>query len=250
MRVQDKVAIVTGAGSGIGRAIALRLAAEGARVVAADINEDGARETVAQIEQAGGRALAVRCNVADTAEARDLVEHTASTWGTVDILVNNAGITRDAILPKMTEAMWDAVLDVNLKSLYNCTRPALRYMKAQRSGRIVSISSRAYMGNYGQANYASTKGGVVGFTRALALEVGPYGINVNAIAPGYIDTPMTQGTVGDRIEQYMLTSALRMIGQPRHIADVVVFLCSPEADYITGQTLSVCGGRSIGQQVF
>lgn len=250
MRIDEKVAVVTGAGSGIGRGIAVRLASAGAKVVVADIDADAAGTTADEISDGGGEALATGCNVALAADAGAMIEEAVERFGSVDVLVNNAGITRDAIVPKMTEEMWDAVLAVNLGGVFNCSKVAVGVMKRQGSGKIVNISSRAYLGNYGQANYSATKGAVVGFTRALALEVGPHGIRVNAIAPGYIDTPMTRATVGERVEQYKLTSPLRSVGLPADIAEAVLFLASSSSDYITGETLSVGGGRNIGQQPF
>ncbi|MPZ24828.1 MAG: glucose 1-dehydrogenase [Dehalococcoidia bacterium] len=250
MRIDDKVAVVTGAGSGIGEGIALRLAEAGGALVVADIDLDAARATAAKISDQGGEAMPVACNVASTEDARAMIDGALNRFGSVDVLVNNAGIARDAIVPKMTEEMWDAVLAVNLGGVFNCTKFAVTAMKRQCSGRIVNISSRAYLGNYGQANYSATKGAIVGFTRALALEVGPFGIRVNAIAPGYIDTPMTRATVGDSVEQYKLTSPLRTVGSPADIAEAVLFLAASPSDYITGETLSVGGGRSIGQQPF
>jgi len=240
-----RTAIVTGAGSGIGAAIALRLGAEGANVVVSDINLDTAEARVAEIQKSGGAALAVKANVVNGAEVSDMVEKTIAVFGRVDILVNNAGLARDMRITKMSEEDWDIVVDVILKGAFQCTKAVLLHMNDRKWGRIINISSRAHLGNPGQANYSAAKAGIIGFTRAMALEAGRNNITVNAVAPGMIDTPFVRSHPQfERIrENAIKTTPIPRIGEPADVADAVAFLASERASYITGDVVHVTGGR-------
>ena len=241
MDLSNRVAIVTGSARGIGRAIALKLAEVGATVVVSDIAE--AEPVAEEIRAMGRQSLAVPANVGSSSDVATLVDTVISNYGQVDILVNNAGIARDQLLMRMSEEDWDAVLTVNLKSVFLCTRAVLRHMMKQRWGRIVSISSIVgIVGNAGQANYASAKAGIIGFTRTIAREVGSRGITVNAITPGFIDTKMTQQLADNQRQELMRRIPLGSLGTPQDIAEAVAFLASEEARYITGQVLGVDGG--------
>lgn len=244
MKLEGKKALVTGASRGIGRAIALALAVEGADVVINYAGNEAAAKAVAQeIEALGRKALVVQADISSNAAATSLVEQAVKAFGRLDILVNNAGITRDGLLMRMKEEDWDAVLTTNLKGVFNCTKAAVKYMMKQRSGHIVSISSVVGItGNAGQANYAAAKAGVIGFTKAVAKEVASRGINVNAVAPGFIKTDMTKVLSEKVVAGMESTIPLRRLGEPTDIAKAVVFLASDDANYITGQTLHVDGG--------
>jgi 3-oxoacyl-[acyl-carrier protein] reductase len=241
MDFSSRVAIVTGGARGIGREIALKLAEAGATVVVSDIaNAEPVAEEIRAMKRP---SLAVLANVSLSADVEALVETTVNKYGRVDILVNNAGIARDQLLLRMSEEDWDAVLNVNLKSVFLCTRAVLRHMLKQRWGRIISISSIVgIMGNPGQANYASAKAGIIGFTKTLSKEVGSRGITVNAIAPGFIDTQMTKQLGEEQRQELMKHIPLGSLGTPRDVAEAVAFLASEEARYITGQVLGVDGG--------
>lgn len=243
MELSNRVAIVTGSGRGIGRAIALKLAEVGAVVVVTDISD---AEPVAQeIRKMKQKSLAVTADVTSSADVTRLVETTISAYGRIDILVNNAGITRDHLVLRMSEEDWDNVLTVNLKSVFLCTRAVLRHMIKQRWGRIISMSSIAgIVGNAGQANYASAKAGILGFTRSIAREVASRGITANAIAPGVIDTIMTQKLDENQRQELQKRIPVGYIGSPRDVAEAVAFLASEEARYITGQVLVVDGGMA------
>jgi 3-oxoacyl-[acyl-carrier protein] reductase len=239
-RFEGKVAIVTGAAAGIGKAIAVRLASEGARVVVGDIDADGAAATADEI--GAERAVAVGCDVTDAAQAKALVD-AAEALGGVDILVNNAGIARDGLLMRMKEEDWDAVLNVNLKGAYQCTKVAVRGMLKKGWGRIINMASViGVMGNAGQANYAASKGGLIAFTKSCAKEFASRGVTVNALAPGYIETRMTAGLADEVKETYWRASPLGRFGGPEDVANVVAFVASDEAGYVTGQVIHIDGG--------
>jgi 3-oxoacyl-[acyl-carrier protein] reductase len=248
-RFAGRVAIVTGAAQGIGAATARRLAEEGARVAVVDLAEERAQPVVDEITAKGGTAVAIGADVADQAAVDAMVVRTVEAYGQLDILVNNAGITRDNLLFKMDLSEWQAVLQTNLTSIFLCCQAAQRQMVPARYGKIVSLSSRSALGNRGQVNYSAAKAGVQGLTATLAIELGPYNINVNAVAPGYIATPMTAATaarVGSTVEDHQDGAAqrtpLRRVGQPEEIAAVVAFLASDDASYVSGQTVYVNGG--------
>ncbi len=243
MELLGKVALVTGAAQGIGKAIALLLAAKGADVVVSDINFEKAQETAKEIEEKGRRSIALKVNVADPEEVERMVETIMERFSRIDILVNNAGITRDRLLLRMSEEDWDAVLDVNLKGVFNCTKSVVKHMSKQRSGKIVNIASVVgLMGNAGQANYAASKAGVIGFTKTVAREFAQRGININAIAPGYIQTPMTEVLPEKVKEELMRLIPMGRLGQPEDVAQAVLFLVSEASNYVTGQVLNVNGG--------
>ncbi len=248
-RLEGRVAFVTGAGRGIGAATALRMGEEGARVALADLDTEGCQQVAAELSKIGSEGLVLSCNVADSAMVQDAVDKTASHFGRLDILVNNAGVLRDNLLFKMSEDDWDTVMNVHLKGAFLCSRAAQKYMVEQRYGRIVSLSSASALGNRGQANYSSAKAGLQGFTRSLAIELGQFGITVNAVAPGFIDTEMTRSTArrqglnpDDVIAQASKTIPVRRVGQPRDVANVICFLASEEADFVSGQIIYVAGG--------
>jgi 3-oxoacyl-[acyl-carrier protein] reductase len=243
MRLKGQVAIVTGSAQGIGQAIATALSQEGARLVISDIREEAAAATAKQLADTGRETMAVAANVADEASVKAMVEKVLSSWGKVDILVNNAGITRDALLIRMKEADWDAVLDINLKGVFHCTKTVLPAMTKQRSGKIVNIASIVgVMGNAGQANYVASKAAVIGLTKTTAREYASRGIAVNAVAPGFIQTAMTDALSQDVRQRLMEQIPLGRLGTPQDVANAVLFLVSEQAAYITGQVLHVNGG--------
>lgn len=242
MNLENKIAIVTGSGRGIGRSIALRLAEAGASIIINDINEDA--EVVAQeIQDLDKQSKAVIADVSLEHDVVRLIEATMTTFGRIDILVNNAGINRDQLLIRMTEEDWDRVININLKSIFLCTRAALRPMIKQRWGRIICVSSIVgVMGNAGQTNYAAAKAGIIGFTRSVAKEVASRGITANTVAPGFIDTEMTQKLSDDRRQEITSHIPIGHLGSPQDVASAICFLASEEASYITGQVLTVDGG--------
>ncbi|RQW06864.1 3-oxoacyl-[acyl-carrier-protein] reductase [candidate division KSB1 bacterium] len=241
--LEGKVALITGAARGIGAAIAFKLADFGCRVTLSDIDVVGAEKTAQEIKNSGGEAAALAADVARLTQAENLIKETIDKFDKIDILVNNAGITRDNLLMRMSEAEWDAVLAVNLKGTFNCTKAVIRPMMKQRSGKIINISSIVgVIGNAGQANYAASKAGVIGLTKSVAKEVGSRNIQVNAVAPGYILTEMTKDLPESAKEAFLTVIPLQRAGHADDVANTVLFLASPLSDYITGQVLHVDGG--------
>jgi 3-oxoacyl-[acyl-carrier protein] reductase len=242
MNLSNRVALVTGSGRGIGKAIALKLAEAGAHVAVNDTSGN-AQKVSEQIRQNGKQSIACVADVSSSVEVNAMMDEVAETFGKIDILVNNAGIIRDQLLIRMTDEEWESVLDVDLKSVFFCTRAAIKYMLKQRYGRIISISSVVgLVGNAGQSNYASAKAGIIGFTKSIAREVAARGITVNAVAPGFIDTGMTQCLTDEQKQELFMRIPLGYLGSSEDVANAVVFLASDEARYITGQVLSVDGG--------
>jgi 3-oxoacyl-[acyl-carrier protein] reductase len=249
VRFADRVALVTGAGSGIGAATALTLARQGAAVAIADMDAAAADGTARAIREGGGQALALRLDVTDRDAVEAAVDRTLDELGRLDVLVCCAGILRDNLLFRMTDDEWDAVIATHLKGTFLCARAAQKHMVRQRGGRMVFISSTSALGNRGQANYAAAKAGLQGFAKTLAIELGPFGITVNAVAPGPIDTPMTRAVaqrVGQEFDQlaaeWSKAIPLGRLGRPEEVADVIAFLASDEASYVSGQVIYVAGG--------
>jgi 3-oxoacyl-[acyl-carrier protein] reductase len=250
--VQDRVALVTGGAQGIGAAVAQRLGSDGAKVAVVDRNESGAQETASAINAAGGTALAVAADVTIRSQVETAVDQVVAEFGAVHILVNNAGVLRDNLLFKMSDDDWTTVLDVHLRGAFVATQLAQKHMVEAGYGRIISLSSTSALGNRGQANYSAAKAGLQGFTKTIAIELGPFGITANAVAPGFIETAMTKASaerVGSTIEQLRETVAssvpVRRGGVPADVAHAVAFLASEEAGYITGQVLYLDGGLGL-----
>jgi 3-oxoacyl-[acyl-carrier protein] reductase len=243
MSLTGRIAVVTGGAQGIGQAIAVTLAQEGADVVVADLNANRCEETVARVKQLGREAMAVSVNVGDWDQVKSMIDRVQKEWERIDILVNNAGITRDGLLLRMKEEDWQSVLQVNLTGTFYCVKAVLPTMSRQRNGRIVNIASIVgAIGNIGQANYAASKAAVIGLTKTVAREYASRNITVNAVAPGFIDTAMTQDLSADTKEALLNQIPLKRLGQASDIADAVSFLCSEKAGYITGHVLHVNGG--------
>lgn len=243
MIFKDKTALVTGGAQGIGKAICLRLAKEGANIAVVDINLESAQATAKEIESLGRKSVALKVNVSNFAETEKMVEDAVASLGGLHILVNNAGITRDRLLLRMTEEEWDAVINVNLKSAFNCTKAAVKVMSKNRYGRIVNIASIVgLIGNAGQANYSASKAGMIGLTKTVAREFASRNITSNAVAPGFIDTAMTQAMPEAARAALVSQIPLSRLGTPDDVADGVVFLASDAASYITGHVLSINGG--------
>lgn len=248
MTLSGKVALVTGASRGIGRAIAVALGQRGAKVVVNYAKDaEGAEATVEAVRASGGEAQARQADVADTKAAEALIKATVEAFGGLDILVNNAGTTRDQLIMLMPEADWDAVIATNLKSAFNCSKAAVRLMMRKRAGRIINITSvSGIAGNAGQTNYSASKAGLIGFTKALAREVAARNITVNAVAPGFVPTTLTNDLPAEIKEATLKQIPLGRWGQPEEVAQAVAFFASEEAGYITGQVLSVDGGLVMG----
>ena len=243
MRLQDKVALITGGARGIGRAIALTFAKEGADIVVADVNLEIAQKTALEIEGLGRKAMALAMDVTDYAVVEEGINKILDKMGKVDILVNNAGITKDNLLLRMSLADWDAVINVNLKGTFNCIKAVTRPMIKQRSGRIISIASIiGLMGNAGQANYAASKAGIIALTKTVAKELASRNINANAVAPGFIQTEMTAKLPEDVRKKMQEMIPLGTLGTPEDVANVCLFLASAESSYVTGQVITVDGG--------
>jgi 3-oxoacyl-[acyl-carrier protein] reductase len=246
MRLQDKVALITGGAGSIGRAAATLFAAEGAKVIIADNDAAAAEQAADSLRRSGSDAIAIQVNVADSASVLGMAEEAVSRFGSVDILVNNAGITRDRTLLKMSDEEWHNVIDVNLNGVFYCTRAIFPYMAARGSGKVINTASIvATSGNFGQTNYAASKAGIIGMTKTWAKELGPKGILVNAVAPGFIETPMT-----DRMPEASLRSLkdkipLGRLGKSADVASVYLFLASSDSDYVNGTVIEVNGGLAI-----
>jgi 3-oxoacyl-[acyl-carrier protein] reductase len=242
--LKGKTAVVTGASRGIGRAIALKLAKLGANIVVNYRNSyDAVQEVVKEIQALGARALAVQCDISSYSDVENMMKKSMEEFGSIDILVNNAGITKDGLLMRMKEEDFDSVIDINLKGAFNCTRHISAIMLKQRSGRIINISSVSGLtGNAGQVNYSSAKAGILGMTKAVAKELAGRGVTCNAVAPGYIQTDMTEGLSEKVKDTIMSTIPLKRLGMPEDVANAVAFLASEEASYITGQVINVDGG--------
>lgn len=240
-----RVAIVTGGAQGIGLGLTQALLREGYAVAMFDLNADAMSQVISNSGAGAGCLMGLRVDVTSSAGIREAVQQVASTWKTPDVLVNNAGLTRDKRLVNMSEEDWDLVIDVNLKSQFLCAREVAPGMIEQGHGRIVNISSRAWLGGFGQANYSAAKGGVVSFTRTLAIELARHGVTANAIAPGIIETPLIAGYAQEVRDKLKASVPVGRIGQPDDVAQAVLMFASPRSSYITGQTIYVCGGRSL-----
>lgn len=247
MRLKEKVALITGGGRGIGRAISLALAQEGTKVCVNYFhNKDTAEEVVKRIKENGGEAISYRTDVSKLEEVNRMVEEVNKKFGGIDILINNAGLNIDKYLMIMNEKEWDKVIDVNLKGTFNCSKAISRVMISQRSGNIVNLASiSAISGTAGQTNYSAAKGGIISFTKSLARELAPFGIRVNALAPGLIDTEMVKQMPKEMLDRVLKITPLKRVGTPEEVAKVVTFLVSKEANYITGQVIKIDGGLAM-----
>lgn len=244
-RLEGKVAIVTGAGRGLGKGIAIKLAEEGAKVVVGDVVRENADACVREIKSAGEEALAVLANIAKLEDVNNIFAAAVERYGKIDVVVNNAGINRDGMLHKMSDGQWDAVISVNLTGTFYMTREATKRLREQKSGAIVNISSMSWMGNLGQANYAASKAGVVGLTMTAARELARNRVTANVICPGFIDTDMTRGMSEDGWNMMVGKVPMGYAGKPSDVGNMVAFLASDEAAYITGQIIEVSGGMVI-----
>ncbi|MBS3740530.1 MAG: 3-oxoacyl-[acyl-carrier-protein] reductase [Candidatus Cloacimonetes bacterium] len=239
----EKVAIVTGAARGIGKSIAQALLELGAQVIIIDLNQEEIDKTVEELTKVNENIFGYVCDITSIKTVGKMVKSISKDFGSIDILINNAGITSDKLLIRMKQSDWQKVIDVNLTGTYNCTQKISRIMMKQRSGKIVNISSIiGIMGNAGQANYAASKGGIIAFTKSVAKELAPRGINVNAIAPGFIKTKMTDKLSDGVKEEYLAQIPMKKFGTPSEVADLAIFLCSKNSEYITGQTIAIDGG--------
>jgi len=242
--LEGKVALITGASRGIGKAIAMKFAEEGADIAFSDLfYDDNAKNLEEEIQKIGVKCKAFASDASSFDDSETLIKNTITEFGKIDVLINNAGITRDNLLLRMTEADWDMVIKVNLKSVFNLTKAVQRYMLKQRSGSIINMSSVVGLsGNGGQSNYSASKAGLIGFTKSIAMELGSRNIRCNAIAPGFIETEMTAKLPDDVRTEWIKTIPLRRSGKPEDVAKIAVFLASDLSDYVTGQVISVCGG--------
>ncbi len=246
MNLKNRVAIVTGGGQGIGKKICLRLAENEAKVAVFDVNEELSQEVVKKIKAKGGDALAVKVDVAKYEEVNEATRQVIDKFKGIDILINNAGITKDSLLLRMKEEDWNRVLQVNLNGAFNCLKAVLRYMMRQKYGRVVNISSIiGIRGNIGQANYSASKAGIIGLTKSAAREVGRYGITVNAVAPGFIDTAMTRRLNKEAVDAIISQVPLQRMGKPGEVASLVTYLVSEKAAYITGEVIKIDGGMAM-----
>ncbi|AFL98985.1 dehydrogenase of unknown specificity, short-chain alcohol dehydrogenase like protein [Desulfitobacterium dehalogenans ATCC 51507] len=241
-RFEGRVAVITGGAKGIGEAIVKKFYAEGAKLAVLDVDAAGAQQLALKLDPSGEKVIGLGCNVVRGDEVKAAFAAIMAKFGTVDILVNNAGITRDAIFHKMTEQQWDDVMAVNGKGLFNCTQEAWLIMKEKKYGKICNLSSTNSSGEAGQANYSFTKAGTIAFTKSLAREGGRYNINVNCVRPGVIDTEMMRAVPESALEEYINKTAFKRMGQPSEVADVIAYLCSEEASFVTGEELLVAGG--------
>lgn len=246
MNLKNRVAIVTGGGQGIGKKICLRLAENEAKVAVFDVNEELSQEVVKKIKAKGGDALAVKVDVAKYEEVNEATRQVIDKFKGIDILINNAGITKDSLLLRMKEEDWNRVLQINLNGAFNCLKAVLRYMMRQKYGRVVNISSIiGIRGNIGQANYSASKAGIIGLTKSAAREVGRYGITVNAVAPGFIDTAMTRRLNKEAVDAIISQVPLQRMGKPGEVASLVTYLVSEKAAYITGEVIKIDGGMAM-----
>ncbi|HID94606.1 MAG TPA: SDR family oxidoreductase [Candidatus Latescibacteria bacterium] len=245
MRLRDRVAVITGSGRGIGAATAIRLAEEGAKIVVNDINEENANKVVDEIKSKGSDAVGVIVDITKMDNAKKLIDTGVEKFGQIDILVNNAGLNRDMLIKDMTEKDWDDVVDLDLKATFFCCKFASQYMVERKYGKIINISSRAWLGNPGQANYSAAKAGVIGLTKALCMELGRYNITVNAVAPGMIETDLLKShpKYDQMVERALKNTPMRRVGQPREVANVILFLATDESSYVTGNIIYPSGGR-------
>ena len=246
MRLKNKVALITGSGSGIGEATVLKFSEEGAKVVINDINKDNANKLAEKLKAKGCEVLVCIADVCNKSDVEKMIKQVLDKFGRLDILVNNAGINRDSFVKKMSEEQWDRVIDINLKGTFLCAQAALVPMMEQMSGRIINTASIGALGNIGQANYSASKAGVIGLTKTLALEGARYNINVNCVSPGATNTAMTAGMPPEIAENVKKKIPLRRFAEPKEIADMHLFLASEESSYITGQVIFVDGGISVG----
>ena len=244
--LNNKIAIVTGASQGIGETIAVEMAKSGANVFCLARNKNALDSTINKIISNGDKASAYSCDISDNEQFNNIVTNIFKEYGSIDILVNNAGITNDTLLMRMSDDQWDSVLNINLKGSFTCTRSVIKYMMKKKSGRIINITSIVGLtGNAGQANYAASKAGLIGMTKSIAKEVASRGITANCVAPGWIETAMTEQLSDDVKNKFLSQIPTGKIGYPKDIANTVIFLASKEAEYITGQTITVDGGRII-----